>query len=689
MSQPSTAELACGLADLGEVEIVRVTSRYTKAHAQWTALMEANHPQGSGPLRGAQIRYLITSSEHGLLGGLSFSAATLRLKKRDSHIGWSEAARRANLSKVVQNSRFLIAPTVEVPNLASHVLAKALGRISEDWQEHYGVEPVLVETFVDPTRFDGACYKAANWNYVGQTAARSDGFANGKVSSGAKDIYLYPLHGQWVEQLRNEPPVEIRRRNWSEMSSDWAEREFGGAQLYDNRLRKRLTSLARDFYAQPGTLIPQMMSGQMAKSVAAYRFFSNERIDMQSLLHGHVEATLERMAQHKVVLAVQDTSTLNYTGLQATEGLGPINNKADKSVGMMLHPTLAVSMDGTPLGLLDVQCWARDPEQKGKAKDRTNKPIEEKESYRWLRSYEAAAVAQRECPDTMVVSVGDRESDIYELFDLAYKSDNQPHVLVRADKGRKRKAKAANTQDDLAPLWEMMGAQPVAGQQQVFVPGNGSRRARIAELEVRHCKVTLKAPEPTPHKKGLIPLELWAVYATEVDPPEEVTRPLEWMLLTTVPTETADEAHERLRWYTLRWNIEVYFRTLKSGNRILDRRLATADSLQACLAIDLVVAWRVYWLVKQGRETPDVSCDLILEEQEWKTLYLVSYRKPPPDKPMGLREAVRLIAKLGGFLGRKSDGEPGATTIWRGLGRLGDMAIMYQILAPGIGPPPG
>ena len=410
LSPPSTAELACRLADVGEVEIVPVTSRYTKAHAQWTALMEAHHPQGSGPLRGAQIRYLITSSEHGLLGGLSFSAATLRLGKRDSRIGWSEPARQANLGRVIQNSRFLIAPTVEVPNLASHVLAKALGRVAEDWQQRYGVEPVLVETFVDPARFDGACYKAANWQYVGQTAARPDGFANGKVSSGAKDVYLYPLHDRWVEQLQTEPSVEIRRRNWSEMSSDWAECEFGGAQLYDGRLRKRLTSLARDFYAQPGTLVPQMMSGQMAKAVAAYRFFSNERIDMQSLLHGHIEATLERVAQHEVVLAVQDTSTLNYTGLQATEGLGPTNNKADKSVGMMLHPTLAVSMEGTPQGLLDVQCWARDPDEQGKTKDRSRKPIEEKESYRWLRSYQAATVAQRECPDAMVVSVGDREA---------------------------------------------------------------------------------------------------------------------------------------------------------------------------------------------------------------------------------------------------------------------------------------
>ena len=142
------------------------------------------------------------------------------------------------------------------------------------------------------------------------------------------------------------------------------------------------------------------------------------------------------------------------------------------------------------------------------------------------------------------------------------------------------------------------------------------------------------------------------------------------MLLTTVKVSTFKQAAERLQWYTRRWGIEVYHRTLKSGCRIKDRRLGNADSLKTCLAIDLVVAWRIYWLTEQGRETPDVPCDIFLEEDEWKALCAYVKKESPPDKPPPLREAVRMIASLGGFLGRKGDGEPGTTTMWRGLQRL-------------------
>jgi hypothetical protein len=482
---PPTATFSGSLAELGEVELVPVSSRYAKASAHWNALMAAHHPQGAGPLRGAQIRYLIRSPEHGLLGALSFSAATARLKERDTRIGWSDAARLANLRQVVQNSRFLIAPAVTVPNLASHVLAKALARLPADWQERYAVSPALVETFVDPARFDGACYKAANWEFVGQTAARTQRFANGQESSGPKDIYLYPLHDRWFEELNREPAVALRRRNWAANTTDWAEREFGGAKIYDNRLRNRLYELARDMYARPGTAIPEAMGGSMAKTKAAYRFFDNERADLHSLLHGHIEATLDRVAEHNVVLAVQDTSSLNYTAHPLTTGLGPINTCKDSALGMLLHPTLAVTLEGTPLGFLDVQCWARDPQEAGKKKDRLKKPIEDKESYRWLKSFMATTKAQAECQaTTTLVNVGDRESDIYELFDaFVHRTEAGPQLLVRADRARRRQACAAESDEELNELWETMGNRPVGGEYLLFVPGRGSRKAREANAE--------------------------------------------------------------------------------------------------------------------------------------------------------------------------------------------------------------
>lgn len=672
------ASVTGGLGDLGTVDLVVVSGGDARASWTWKSLMQTYHYLGAGPLCGAQLRYLVRSSVHGWLGGLSFSSAVPRLKARDAYIGWTEELRHANREKVIQNSRFLVAPTVKVPNLASHVLGKAVARVGQDWVERYGYEPALVETFVDERQFTGACYQAANWVHVGYSAGRQDGFANGKVSSGRKGLYLYPLHDKWREALHERPERAMQVGHWAEEATDWAEAEFGGARLYDGRLRRRLYELGRDFFAKPGVLIPEVCDGSTAKMKAAYRFMSNARLDLQGILRGHIETTAARMRQHKVVLAVQDTTSLNYSTHHATEGLGPINTKKTKAKGLFLHDTLAFDSQGTPLGLLDVQCWARDPALAGKSRDRATLPIEEKESVKWLRSYEAVAEIQRACPETLVVSVGDREADIHELFEKAQDAEGRPALLVRAERSRKRRV--VDGEEGYESLWAQMAGRQVSGHQVVNVPKRQERDARIARLEVRHGRVTLSAPHRNGKQTGLMPIEMWSVYAVEVGHGPEVRSPLEWMLLTTVPTETFDDAVERLRWYKIRWSIEVYHRTLKSGCRIEDRRLDDAHTLQTCLAIDLVVAWRVFFLVKQGRETPDVPCDVFLAEHEWKALYTISHRKLPPKQPMSLREAVRLIAKLGGFLGRKRDGEPGATTLWRGLGRLSGMSSMYAVL---------
>jgi hypothetical protein len=606
---------------------------------------------------------------------LSFSAAAWRLKSRDQWIGWSERAQRANLEKVVCNSRFLIAPSVQVANLASHVLAVSVGRLARDWQARYGYAPVLVETFVDGQRYAGTCYRAANWVHVGQTAGRRDGYRNGTVSTGPKDIYVYPLRADWQRQLCQAPPDRLAWRPGA--AASWAEEEFAGARVYDARLRQRLYGLAEDFFAQPGVLIPQVCSGSMAKSKAAYRFFDNARVDLQSLLKGHVEATVQRVSQHAVVLAVQDTTTLNYTAHPAAKGLGPINTTKDRAVGLILHDTLAFSVAGTPLGLVDVQCWARDKAQaRIKRAQRNHLPIEAKESVKWLRSYRAAAEVQQLCPQTLVVSVGDREADLYELFEEAQQTAAGPKLLVRAERTRQRKVEApeALAADEHEYLWARMVAEPVAGHQTVHIPRQGSRAARTAQLEVRYASVTLTPPTRKP-RGGVA---AWAVYAREVEPPPEVKEPIDWMLLTTVEVATFAQATERLQWYTRRWNIEVYHRVIKSGCRIEDRQLDSAARIERCLAIDLVVAWRVFWLVKQGRETPDMPCDVFFEDDEWQALYATVRDAPPPPTPPPLREVVRLIAALGGFLGRKRDGEPGITTVRRGLERLDNIVLGYR-----------
>ena len=664
-----TIDIDCAIDDLGCIEIQMVTSRYTKASKIWKNLMDTHHYLGSGPLMGAQIRYLVHSSLFGYIGAASFSSAAWALKDRDKFIGWTEFARRSNLQRVVCNSRFLIVPTVRVPNLASHILSQCAKRISDDWSARYGIEPVALETFVDPERFSGTSYLAANWIRVGQTSGRRA--VQSEKNGIAKDIWLYPLRQDWRQILCAEPWIGLGQRSRAADPADWVEDEFGTITIFDSRLKKRLFQMVRDFYKQPQAPIPQAC-GSLARTKAAYRFFSNKRVDMDQVLQAHVESTVERIKAHNVVLAVQDTTSLNYTTHYSMQGLGPINNTQNSSVGLMVHDTMAFSEQGTPLGLLDVQCWARDLEDRGKRHRRKKLPIEQKESMKWLNSYRAVSEVQSLCPDTMLVSVGDREADIYELFLETEKNPSGPELLVRCERSRNRKTEVDN-------LWEDMGKQPVAGTQVIHVPRKGSRAARDAKIEVRHAQIKLKPPQG----KDYPAVKVWMVYAKEVDYDTSVKSPLNWMLLTTVEVCNFEQAGERLAWYARRWGIEVYHRTLKSGCRIEDRRLENADSLQSCLAIDMVVAWRIYHLIKLGREVPDSPCTVFFEEAEWKALYVYINKSPniPSTEPT-LQEAMRLTASLGGFLGRKSDGQPGATTLWRGLQRLNDITATYLFLAP-------
>lgn len=659
------------LAALQPVNLVRVNRADRRASRIWNDLMNQYHYLGAGPLCGAQLRYLITSGAGEWLGGLAFSAAAWQLEARDRWIGWSGEARRQHLHLVIANSRFLILPQRRVANLASHVLGLALKRVGPDWQQRYGYEPVLVETFVEPERFAGTCYRAANWVMVGVTQGRGRQDAGHLSLLPVKQVLVYPLQRQARERLGGgEPAAPPPPR-------DWAEQEFGGAELGDQRLNQRLLTLARDFYARPQARLPQACQSP-AKTKAAYRFFQHRETQMEPLLEPHYEATRQRLADQPVVLAVQDSTSLNYSTHPATEGLGPIGSKAEGVIGLWLHSTMAFNLEGTPLGLLDVQCWARDGATFGKKHQRKQRPIEEKESWKWLKSFQRVTEVQRCLPATQLVSVGDRESDIYELFQLALADPHGPRLLIRAEQDRLMA-------EGQGHLWRSLGQQPLQGIQPIQVPRRGAQPARQARLEVHFAHVTLQPPQG---KEQLGPLTLWAVLAQEVEAPSGV-KPLRWMLLTTCRVDSFEAACEKLRWYTLRWGIEVYHRTLKSGCQIEQRQLGTADSIEACLAIDLVVGWRIFHLAKLGREIPDVPCTLYFEEAEWKALVAYVNKNPlPPNQPPSLRQALRLVATLGGFLERKSDGEPGTQTLWLGLQRLDDLTAMWKILASYTHSPP-
>jgi hypothetical protein len=664
------------LDKLQPMELILIGSAGSRASQQWNALMERHHYLGSGPLCGAQLRYLVHSPHYGYVGALAFSSAAWQLEARDQWIGWSDSARRENLPRVITNSRFLIVPYVKAANLATHVLGLALRRIRSDWMARYGEDPLLVETFVEKQRYRGTCYQAGNWITVGETKGRGRQDRHNQHALAIKKVLLYPLEPEARQRLCECDAVQPEKKAVRPTPHDWAEEEFGQARLGDQRLTQRLMSLARDFAANPQAQIPQACQNR-AKTKAAYRFFDHPRTTMEQLLEPHYQSTIRRIAEHKVVLSVQDTTSLNYTMHPDTGGIGPIGSiKAGGPIGLMLHDTMAFSVEGTPLGLVDVQCWARDEETFGKHHERKGKPIEQKESYKWLKSFQAAAQAQRQCPGTVIVSVGDREADIYELFHLALEDPKGPKLLVRAEQNRL-------LADGQGHLWPVVAQQPVAALHSVRIPRRSHQAARDAQLELRFAQVRLNPPV---RKQHLPALTLWAVMIQEVDAPTNIT-PLSWMLLTTCRVSTGTQAIEKLNWYSGRWGIEVYHRTLKSGCKIEERQLASADRIEACLALDMVVAWRVFHLVRLGRETPDVDCTVFFEEYEWKALCTHISKKPvPPQKPPNLGEATRMVATLGGFLGRKGDGEPGTKPIWLGLQHLDDLAAMWLFMATNYAP---
>lgn len=660
---------------LRDLDLVPVGGPRSASARLWKQLIAAHHYLGYRPACGAQQRYLVHCTQ-GVLGALSFSAAAWRLAARDQWIGWSEAARRAHLHQVVANDRLLILPSVRVKNLASRVLALAAARLPEDWQGRYGYRPLLLETFVQCDRFAGTCYRAANWMAVGPTAGRSRQDRQHQAAVPRKTVFLYPLAADARRRLSVEPATMPGPGSCAAPvagpPADWAEAELGQAGLGDARLQRRLLVVARDFWARPAAPIPQAC-GSRAKTKAADRLFAHPAMQLGAVLRSHYAATQARVASQTVVLAVQDTTTLNYSAHPATAHLGPITNRAEGWLGLHLHSTMAYDGTGTALGLLEVQCWARDPKDFGKKHRRHQLPIEAKESVKWLKSYQAACAVAQACPGTTVVSVGDREADVYELFVAAREAGaggaRRAEVLVRAMRER-------TLADSDTRVWAWLPRQAVAGHIKVSVPARAGRPARVARLAVRYAAVELKPPTD---KKSLDGVAVWAVRAQEVGAPKGI-EPLCWQLLTTLSVASFDRAVETLRWYAQRFQIEVFHRTLKSGCRMETRQLREADRLEACLAVDLVVAWRLVHLTKLGRETPTAPCTVFFQEVQWQVLVAAvagdsgALPQPPP-----LQEAVRMVARLGGFLGRKSDGEPGVTTLWRGWQRLEDMVAGWQL----------
>jgi len=479
---------------------------------------------------------------------------------------------------------------------------------------------------------------------------------------------------------------------WSSEET-WAQAEFGNAELGDARRTWRLVQLAETLGSNPSGSLPEA-TGDWATLKASYRFFDNDHIAESAILQSHVLSTYSRVRQSPLVLAVQDTSLLDFTSHPATTGMGPLASAYQH--GLLMHSTLAITPEGVPLGILGQKVWARDTKicseqgeyKRGKHK---GKPIEDKESIKWIDGMDVTIAAREACPDTWVVGVGDREADVYDLF--IYKRPDGVDILVRASWDR-----AVDEEEKY--LWKAIATAPVAATITVKVPrrkGLPARKGQAARPEQPPREATLKVSykllklrPPRARKSEHLPcVSVYVVWAVEATSPTEVAmfkeagiEPVEWMLLTTVAVNSAEDALERLRWYTCRWGIEVWHKVLKSGCRIEAKQLETAQRLKRCLTLYSVIAWRIFFGVMLARVTPDVPCTVLLEEDEWRALYCKIHRRAdPPAVPPTLKTALRWLASLGGFLGRKSDGDPGVTVLWKGFQHLVDLTSMYKIMS--------
>ena len=399
---------------------------------------------------------------------------------------------------------------------------------------------------------------------------------------------------------------------------------------------------------------------------------NNKKVTHAGIIAIQRAATQQRMASTEapVVLAVQDTTEFNFAGRPALSGLGVLSD--NQTPGFMAHTTLAVSVDGVPLGVLDQQVWSRPAAVEKIAGDHQNLPITEKESFKWLQGLNGALPASKG-----VITVCDREGDVYELFQYAY--DVEQHFIVRATQDRHL---------DAAPnLKHHLTQTPVSETYTIPVRRQDNRPAREARVELRMTSVTIQPPKNRTKAQQVIPLEpltMQVVEVREVNPPPDVSKPIHWILLTTLAVDTLADAHRIVRYYGYRWLIERFHYVLKSGGcHFEDSQLRSVEALHRLLGVCSQVAWRLLWLTYQARQTPAADCTVALSTVEWQALMAFATKSStPPEQAPSLREAVRAIAKLGGFIGRKSDGEPGVKVLWRGWQRLQDIVETWTLIHP-------
>lgn len=448
---------------------------------------------------------------------------------------------------------------------------------------------------------------------------------------------------------------------------EWILNECLSTDFGDLRLSKRYYIILKDFSTMPMQSIPSSCGG-WTETTGAYRFLHNPSVTPERIFSEHIVSTRNRIKNVDTILLIQDSTSIDYTGNRISDKVGHLENSNHR--GLILHSTIAVTPDYVNLGNFDFDMWTRDINDIGKKSKRKQLPIEEKESYYWLKSYQASNQLAQEISDTRVISIGDREYDIYEVFEAATAPDSRAHLITRA--AQDRRVALSNAETSL--LWQTLESSKELGTKEILVPKTKAHEARESVLSIRAERITLKAP----YRKGkkLKDLQLSAVLAVETNPPSETDK-VEWLLLTTLEINNLNDALEIVEYYSIRWQIEMYFKILKSGCDIEKLQLETIESIENAIAIYMIVAWRIQYILMLNRQCPDLPADVIFSESEWKAMYIIK-EKPFPEVVPSLQEVVLFISMQGGFLNRKGDKGPGVKTFWTGLIKLAHYSMIYE-----------
>jgi len=453
------------------------------------------------------------------------------------------------------------------------------------------------------------------------------------------------------------------------------EKELEGIDLGDKRLNRRSGSILEALAANPQASINSACEG-WGDTLAAYRFFKNNSIEPDRILQPHVEATQRRIKDHSVVLIVQDTTELDFS-LHPPDDAKCLN-KEDR-FGLYDHTHLAVTPEQLCLGVVGVEEFDRTPESLGKAKERATLPIEQKESLRWLTGYRLASRLAGETPATQIVSVADREADIYDIFMEAEQHPTPADFIIRA----KIERCTLERDPDSGPaayrkVRDEVSDSELRTMRTIELPQTPKRKARQAELEIRAIEVVVKPP----HARSSLPSVTYhVVLVEEVNGPGDGTE-VSWLLITSLPIDSVKEILRVIDYYVARWTVEVYFRVLKTGCRVEEIQLETMHRIKNCLAFYRIIAWRVMYLTHLNRECPSLPCDVVFADYEWMSVWKVTTKEEIPDTPPPLSEFMPLLTRLGGYNNRPGEPAPGPQTVWVGIRRMCDFATAWLAFGP-------